>query len=1128
MKSLPVLVAVLGCAAASWGGDTEQDVLRRAQALERDGGAAHARELYQRAVNDAPADASAVLRYAEFLDRYHDPGARSEYQKAVSLLTGPAQSQERARVARRLVLLDLAAGDRVGAAAALAAYHAAGGTGWPQELPAPHPAQPDPTIEIPGPLRSFARMAAVNPDGDPSAFLAALARNVVTQGYSASRGETIEPTEYLKLVMRYLAQARELAAFAGSNKEIVVPACDSLQSGELLHIIGYRMRGGCGGDLVLETVNPGRAFLTIDSGFPLASLEEALRTNHEFTYPYASSSIPLPYGESYWLPAGGKQTSFIDAFIGDPILCRAFLGLRKLDPETAGALREAIPLPRIEAFANVLDFFGGMFQIRNGKAVVPGGAHSEAMWAELVGVPPSRGGAFFDKLLSRDDGWMASYFDALSRIEGPVRDYLTEPQRLKRFYLAIRGRVTSPGPARPVFRSNTAMTLLTTRLRLDAGGQPHLPGGLDVWKHVFGTRRRGGRFDARIARASAGWKEPDDVIEALFGLCRKTMGDEPLQIFMTLSDLDGWRAQALAPATAIRLADDYRAFGAQYTIFTESRWLGDRTILQYLDSARAIDRIGDLQQRADAAGAMQSLAGLWQILCRQGSIPPAEADSSLFGLLVRFAHVTTDRALFDAGRSGVALLLKAAGVPTAEPVQARILDLFAGAPENSDAELKRQVVQAMVRLLDAQRLTPLDTLFELADNLESAAGGGKLNTALVQRLAARIADIEPPRANLTGMEVARLSKGYWAERHIDAERRLNLRAAIEHASGRPDRMRDLRGLLAPFLRDVLVGLNYVYYAPPGAQVLLTNPIFVRGHDFIGLSDDPQTWERTQVAGTGWPASAGGRLMGSLAGLPDELAAAEQNFLVPAREQALIWADLVPELMVSAKVPRWWNATPAQMHWVGLHMRYGESLVADAALDPALRARVVAVLGTLAPPVRAAEVAGLIGQGEVREALAHITPSELFLIARRMRSSGAGSRMVAENIQQLQSDSPQTVNYDAISRLFGTPKPALTSSYRSQLLFLRTLPALMGYSSRILAESWESTTLYWAALADQIHATPAQLNVLIPEWTRKMAEQIFATHLEDWPALLRSLRSVGGDVTAGMRRRAGTEENAALQ
>jgi hypothetical protein len=95
-------------------------------------------------------------------------------------------------------------------------------------------------------------------------------------------------------------------------------------------------------------------------------------------------------------------------------------------------------------------------------------------------------------------------------------------------------------------------------------------------------------------------------------------------------------------------------------------------------------------------------------------------------------------------------------------------------------------------------------------------------------------------------------------------------------------------------------------------------------------------------------------------------------------------------------------------------------------------------------------------------------------------------------------------------LFGTPKPTLANSMSPQLLNLRTFPALMGYSSRILAESWESNLLYYAAISDQLNMSPSQLNLMIPYWTRQTIEGIFATHLEDWPALLRSLRSVGGE------------------
>ena len=139
---------------------------------------------------------------------------------------------------------------------------------------------------------------------------------------------------------------------------------------------------------------------------------------------------------------------------------------------------------RLRTFAHVLDFFGAQFEIRNGHAIVPGGQRSAAAWGDLAGVSPDKGSAFFERLMMKDDGWLASLFDALARIHGPVQNYLTEPARMKRFYAAVRGKVTSPGPARPVFRSNADMMLLTTRLRIDANGQPHIPGSLDVWKNL--------------------------------------------------------------------------------------------------------------------------------------------------------------------------------------------------------------------------------------------------------------------------------------------------------------------------------------------------------------------------------------------------------------------------------------------------------------------------------------------------------------------------------------------------------------------------------------------------------------------------------------------------------------------
>jgi hypothetical protein len=118
---------------------------------------------------------------------------------------------------------------------------------------------------------------------------------------------------------------------------------------------------------------------------------------------------------------------------------------------------------------------------------------------------------------------------------------------------------------------------------------------------------------------------------------------------------------------------------------------------------------------------------------------------------------------------------------------------------------------------------------------------------------------------------------------------------------------------------------------------------------------------------------------------------------------------------------------------------------------------------------------------------------------------------SEQMKALAAENAAELNAVAIGRLFGTPKPTLTHSYQPGLLHLRTFPALMGYSSRLLAESWESNNLYYAALADEMGIPTAQLDAYVPEWNRSTIENIFATHLEDWPALLRSLHTTANNV-----------------
>jgi hypothetical protein len=120
----------------------------------------------------------------------------------------------------------------------------------------------------------------------------------------------------------------------------------------------------------------------------------------------------------------------------------------------------------------------------------------------------------------------------------------------------------------------------------------------------------------------------------------------------------------------------------------------------------------------------------------------------------------------------------------------------------------------------------------------------------------------------------------------------------------------------------------------------------------------------------------------------------------------------------------------------------------------------------------------------------------------------------KELKGLAQSHPDEVSWERLSRDFGVPHPVLAQNYARELLNLPPFPAFMGYSSRFLAESWDSNNLYWARLADEKDYSAVMLNRLVPELTRRMVEKIFATDLEDWPALLRAARETGDEFRRG--------------
>src|SRR5579864_1819494 len=86
---------------------------------------------------------------------------------------------------------------------------------------------------IPGPLRSFLRMAGISQKISPEEVVPLLAHNIFTQGYEGSR-DAGRPTEFLILLSRYVHQAKELAVLVSPDGAIHVSNCEEAKP--LLHI----------------------------------------------------------------------------------------------------------------------------------------------------------------------------------------------------------------------------------------------------------------------------------------------------------------------------------------------------------------------------------------------------------------------------------------------------------------------------------------------------------------------------------------------------------------------------------------------------------------------------------------------------------------------------------------------------------------------------------------------------------------------------------------------------------------------------------------------------------------------------------------------------------------------------
>jgi hypothetical protein len=813
-------------------------------------------------------------------------------------------------------------------------------------------------------------------------------------------------------------------------------------------------------------------------------------------------------------------SDFIETLLHDPELARLYWAMYRMDAETREELRKSVGLTRLLPYAAVLDFYGSQICIRSGHVLVPGGEGAEAGWKELVGVSPNSP-EFVLGLAGKDKGWLAAYFDSLSRINPEQQTHFTDAHALKTLYTAFRGPERTSDAARPAFRPAPGLLLLLTRARWNHQGQPVMPGGLEVWKQILSEKGES-KTVREWSKHASHMKTSEQLLEAMFAFSRVDTEVTPLEQYLVFSELENSRDQrhSLRPETYLLLSRKFADFSDQYLIFSEFPELDDASITEFVRTAEAVDKISNHTLRGNAMGTFQACVGLWQILARQGQIPKAQLNESWQKVIGPFANLSSSAQLFDAGEKSLKELALAS-THEANVSQDELIELLAG-PNQSGPEPRRvheDLANQIRSVMDGQRLVSLDTLLALNNGLNALKRGSANGSSLLS-LAGELREFEMPRPIFTSSERTEWAAGVYNNRHTELQMQTDLAKVIKSPSPSHAQLEDARGELAPFLRDNLVGLNYAYYEPPGSQMLRVNPLFVRSHDFAGetVSGVEGLWHAPQLFGEGSPAGGGAHLVGSLADLAYVLSEAEQDFIAPENVQALIWREAVPGLLTNAVLPRWWNVTRNELHAVTLYQLAGEELLGRATSDESFRDKVVAILSERMIPQRVSRLEVTLRAGDVQETLRRVTPADTFYLTVEFRRRFPDEREVwgasGQELEHLTRRYPAEVSWERLSRDFGVPHRTLAQSYACELLNVKPFPAFSGYSSRLMAESWDSNNLYWARLADEKGYDPVMLNRLVPELTRHMVTKIFATDFEDWSALLRAMRETGDDFRQG--------------
>lgn len=362
------------------------------------------------------------------------------------------------------------------------------------------------SLPLPGGAVGLARAVGI----DQPLPRARLVREVIRLSYASPEDpqknpRTLKLVEYLSLITEYetrLAQATRdgtLSLALAANKDtrkrledVLDVAGISLEEKKRV----YRVALDTGRNAQARCARLEAA------GLDAAAMVKALNANQSFPARLPADDVPSALPQSAWQVALDRSVptrALLPTILMERAAALLHYGLLALDGPTRAFLAQDPDLPgrlyrdRPSTFAA----FSRSLRVRDGRVVVPGGKKVEPLWQALVDEPVTDPNAFLRRLLSKDDGHLAYFFDTLAHLDAPVLDFAlrpdersaeTVPQWFRDLYAAFRAPLGSFAPEqRPFNRVPFDVTALLLGLRFDAKGGLTGPRWYGLWRQVFAS-----------------------------------------------------------------------------------------------------------------------------------------------------------------------------------------------------------------------------------------------------------------------------------------------------------------------------------------------------------------------------------------------------------------------------------------------------------------------------------------------------------------------------------------------------------------------------------------------------------------------------------------------------------------